>query len=194
MDRVISLLAALVGLIALAGAVVVGMRAEDAAKRMAAELVAMRTAIGRLAAEVAAPAPDGFAEGLLALQGRIAALETAARAAPPPAASRPVATDGAEPSAVPAAAGIEAVSSAGPANDCIPRDIRFMAETGNAYPICGSDQVVKVTDILTDSVMIEGSGPVLAGGFGKLGFSSCSVMVFSVDPAGFAEMRVSCTN
>lgn len=34
---------------------------------------------------------------------------------------------------------------------------------------------------------------VWAGGFGKLGFGGCTVMVFTADLAsGYAEMRVSC--
>jgi len=40
---------------------------------------------------------------------------------------------------------------------------------------------------------VEGAGPVAAGGFAQLPAQGCTVMVFTADAAGFAEMRVSCT-
>jgi hypothetical protein len=93
MDRVISLLAALVGLIALGGAILVHTNADVQRREMATEIAQLKATIAlngtapQAAATpaVAAPAaassaPDsGVADALLALQDRIAALEQTTR-------------------------------------------------------------------------------------------------------------------
>ncbi len=191
MDRLISLLAALVGLIALAGAVVVQLHNDETARGIASDLAEMKVAISLLGQQQstkteptpAAPVHDGVPEALLALQTRIAALEKAATQTP----AVSVTPDSA---ASPSTA--SAITAKGPTTDCIPLDQRFMATTGESYPICRTEQVIKVTDIQASTVILEGGGAINSGGFSKLGFTGCTVMVFSVDTAGFAEMRVTC--
>ncbi len=89
MDRIISLLAALVGLIALGGAILVHTNVDAERQQMATDLAQMRLSIGLTSREPAAaqpeaapsqqPANDGTAEALLALQDRIAVLERTTR-------------------------------------------------------------------------------------------------------------------
>ena len=95
MDRVISLLAALVGLIALGGALLVHTNTETQRHEMASEIAQLKTSMSLLGAPqpavVTAPAQittqaasepksdDGVADALLALQDRIAALEQTTR-------------------------------------------------------------------------------------------------------------------
>lgn len=188
MDRLIALLAALVGLIALAGAILVQLNGQNERVAIAASLAALDAKVTALSAgistlDVPAPVADtGFAEALLALQDRIARLEEASKAEPVPA---PVA-------AAPTPAN-SAITADGPTTDCIPLGTRFVATAGDETAICKTDVVVKVTDVTDGFATIDSAGPVAAGGFGKLGFGGCTVMVFSADLAsGYAEMRVSC--
>lgn len=195
MDRVISLLAALVGLIALAGAVMVEIHGQTERQAIVNELAALRTELAELGTR---PAPTGapvtqtdpgYADALLALQSRIVTLEQAAKAGT-------LATEVASPAApapteasVPTGAGSTAAE--GPTEDCIPLGTRFMGETGQSYPMCRSTTVITVSDVTDGTAIIEGAGPIVAGGFGKLGFNGCTIMVFSA-LSGFAEMRVTC--
>ena len=85
-----------------------------------------------------------------------------------------------------------ALSADGPTTDCIPLGTRFMAQAGDSFPICKTSVVVEVSAITESSALITGAGPVAAGGFANLPAQGCTVMVFSADLTGFAEMRVSC--
>jgi hypothetical protein len=87
MDRVISLLAALVGLIALGGAILVHTNGDTQRQQMATEIAQLKASLALMgqptpgtSIQAAAPAPaakadDGVADALLALQDRIATLE-----------------------------------------------------------------------------------------------------------------------
>jgi len=188
MDRLISLLAALVGLIALGGAVIVHNNANAVMQRQAAEIAQLRTALDAASGQ-AEPVDTGFAEALLALQRRIVSLEDSARddaehvAAAVEDADAPAAS----------AAQTAAYSESGPTSDCIPLGTRFMAQAGDGFPICSTNVVVNVSAVTDGSAIIEGTGPVAAGGFGNLPVQGCTIMVFTADISGFAEMRVSCT-
>ncbi|MDO8358480.1 MAG: hypothetical protein Q7T08_00380 [Devosia sp.] len=205
MDRVISLLAALVGLIALAAAIVVHTNVDAERHEMATDLAQMRLSIGLTQPQPAAtpeqpPADDGTAEALLSLQNRIAALEqvTTNQAAELEAARAALlALPSREPSAAVAAADApqqtpKAVTADGPTSDCIPLGTRFMAAAGDSFPICKTKAVVRVSAVDDGSATIAGPGPVTAGGFGALEIAGCTVMVFSADSSGYAEMRVTC--
>jgi acyl-CoA synthetase (AMP-forming)/AMP-acid ligase II len=196
MDRVIPFLAALVGLIALAGAVVVELNAQQRAAAVSQELARIRLTIDLLsqrAETVAGLADDGTAEGLLALQDRMNALEqeweTRQAAVPSPATPAPAGT-AAPASATAAPAQIDPNL---PTEDCIPLGTRFMAVTGESYPICQSPAVVRVNGITGDNVVVEGAGVITETGFANLAGTTCTLMVFSADIEGFAEMRVNCT-
>ena len=203
MDRLIALLAALVGLIALGGALLVHNSATAIMQRQANEIAALRASLSeqppRPDSAPVRPEDDGTAEALLALQSRIVTLEQKAEAqreeldatrlaltsVPPPttetAAVRPSSSD------TPAA-----LSADGPTTDCIPLGTRFMAQAGDSFPICKTSVVVEVSAITENSALVAGAGPVAAGGFANLPAQGCTVMVFSADLSGFAEMRVSC--
>jgi hypothetical protein len=87
MDRIISLLAALVGLIALGGAILVHTNGDTQRQQFATEIAQLKASLALMgqqvpgtSLQVATPAPapkadDGVADALLALQDRIAALE-----------------------------------------------------------------------------------------------------------------------
>ncbi|HVY51672.1 MAG TPA: hypothetical protein VHA07_08970 [Devosia sp.] len=216
MDRIISLLAALVGLIALGGAILVHTNADAERQKMATQIAALEASLDQLGRErpaASAPAaaqPDpSVTEALAALEARMTTLErkssdeasqlaaaNAALAARPAAAPPEVAVADA-PAAAPSTAappsGIPAAIAAdGPTTDCIPLGTRFMAAAGDSFPICKTRMVVKVAAVSDGLASINGAGEVAQGGTGKLQ-QGCIVAVFSADvTSGYAEMRVSC--
>lgn len=225
MDRLIALLAALVGLIALGGALLVHNSATATAQRQATEIAALRDAIASATpvaipptvesapvrdeqadsktAEAAARTPEAVAT----LERRIASLEaTATTQATELAAARaaldaradlvatpPPVTDVAAAEPPPSSAMPAAYSADGPTTDCIPLGTRFMSQSGDSFPICKTSVVVNVSAVSDGSAIVEGAGAVAAGGFANLAAQGCTVMVFTADASGFAEMRVSCT-
>ena len=68
-----------------------------------------------------------------------------------------------------------------------------MVTPNETFPICQSKAVIKTGMITADTVDIDGIGQVVETGFGNIAGTSCTVMVFSADEAGFAEVRVTCT-
>lgn len=211
MDRLIALLSALVGLIALGGALLVHNNASALAERQAGEIAQLKASLALLNQQTvptrdAAPSPDaddGLGDALIALQSRIATLEQASRtqatelaAAREALASAPTATGLTEIAAVAPApvssATPAALSPDGPTTDCIPLGTRFMAQSGDSFPICKTQVVVDVAGVSDGSALVTGAGPVAAGGFANLPVQGCTIMVFSADTSGFAEMRVSC--
>jgi len=197
MNRVIPFLAAFVGLVALAGAVIVEFNAQQRAVLVSRELARIRLTIDLLsqrAEAIAAAADDGTAEGLLALQDRMNGLEgewDSLQSAVP----TEVAPGGgiADPETAMADGTPAAINPNLPTEDCIPLGTRFMAVTGESYPICQSPAVVRVNGITGDNVVVEGVGVITETGFANLAGTTCTLMVFSADIEGFAEMRVTCT-
>ncbi len=220
MDRLIALLAALVGLIALGGALLVHNSANAVMSRQAAEIAGLKAALnGALsAAPVAIPAgvesaptpsvaESATTEAVAALERRIASLEqtsntqaielAAARAALDARAGLPAeqpvtAVAAVEPAPSASSSTPAAYTEDGPTADCIPLGTRFMAQTGDSFPICKTRVVIDVTAVSDGSTIVDGAGPIAAGGFGNLPVQGCTVMVFTADTSGFAEMRVSC--
>ena len=190
-DRVIPFLAAGVGLIALAGAVTVQMNADGRNAALMSEIAELRDMIEQIGVRTEALAmaqDDGTAAGLLALQDRMVGLEaqvaTAVATAPAPSAAE----SGAE-----VVATVAEIDPNLPTTDCIPLGTRFVALPNESYPMCQSTTVLKVGAITGETVMVEGAGPIVETGFGKIVGTECTVMVFSADLEGFAEMRVNCS-
>lgn len=182
-DRVIPFLAAFVGLVALAGAVLVQMHGAADRERIAEEMARLRLSVEMLtqqANDLAITADDGTAEGLLALQERMDQLEadweTAAAAAPVPE----------------AASATRVVDPSWPTEDCIPMGTRFMATPGDPIPICETPVVVSVSAITDDTVLVDGAGTIVENGVSAFPDTGCSVTAFSADIQGFAELRVNC--
>ncbi|MBN9311103.1 hypothetical protein [Devosia sp.] len=191
-DRVIPFLAALVGLVALAGAVAVQLNADArtaAVMAAVAELRASVDALGTRTDALAAPANDGIAAGLLALQDRMNKLEGEWGAQQAAVASAPAAA----PATAEAVTTTADVDPTLPTTDCIPLGTRFMVTPNETFPLCQSKAVVKTGPITADTVYVEGPGSVVETGFGSLPGTTCTIMVFSADEAGFAEVRVTCT-
>lgn len=220
MDRLIALLAALVGLIALGGALLVHNSATAVMERQATEIAALKQALQSAPAAAAAdsaPAPAATtaapvvvpdtrtAQTVADLERRVGSLEqlastqavelAAARAALDAradiVAAAPVDVAAAQPP--PSSATPAAYSADGPTTDCIPLGTRFMAQSGDSFPICKTSAVVNVSAVSEGSAIVDGAGAVAAGGFANLGVPGCTIMVFTADSSGFAEMRVSCT-
>ena len=279
MDRMISLLAALVGLIALGGAILVHtngdvqrtqMASQIAQLKVSVDLLTQQTAGGRVAqtpapsmpsveppiseyvaAEVpssslapssstssslappppllassAALAPSSEAPAasseppvaasassaeagsqtadVKALQDRISSLEQAMAAQASqleaakaqPTLPMPTGDSGAASTAVAAVAPSDgaapaALAADGPTKDCIPIGTRFMATSGDNFPICKTKVVVKVASVSDGFATIGGAGDISAGASGTLA-KGCNIMVFSADTTGYAEMRVTC--
>lgn len=197
MDRVVPFLAALVGLIALAGAVIVELNAQQRAALLSQDLARIRVSMDLLsqrADALATTADDGTAEGLLALQDRMNSLEaewsSQQASIPSPA---PPAEEVAGASETATAEGApKAIDPNLPTENCIPAGTRFMATTGESYAICQSPAVVRVNGITSDNVVVEGAGVIAETGFANLAGTTCTLMVFSADVEGFAEMRVNC--
>jgi len=191
LDRVIPFLAALVGLIALAGAMLVQVNADAARRESQAAVTALQQSIAAMPTSVAAAAPaaDTATTGdVAALRDRIAALETQVADQQAALAAAPV--------GVPLAAPQEAVAEIDPnlpTTDCIPLGKRFMVIPNETFPLCQSATVVRTGAITDDTVTIEGAGPVVETGFGTIAGSGCTVSVFSADSAGFGEVRVTCS-
>ena len=220
MDRLIALLAALVGLIALGGALLVNNSAEAVQSRQAAEIAQLKASIAELSGQSPAvlsprpedaPAPqptpvadDRTADALLALQNRIILLEqltasqtaelekTRTALANLPAAAAPltgVAALGQQPAQ---SATASAITADGPTKDCIPLGTRFMAQSGDSFPICKTKAVVNVAAVNEGEAIVEGPGSVVIGATAQLDIAGCTIAVLSADPSGFAEMRVTC--
>lgn len=198
-DRVIPFLAAFVGLIALAGAVTAQMSAEARTQAVSTEIASVKASIDTLVANTASvPAPaaadDGTAEGLLALQDRMNALEADWQSQKELVASLPPAQAAVDPAAPATDQPVQAAIDPNlPTTDCIPLGTRFMVTPNETYPLCQSKQKVQVGMITGDTVDVVGAGTIVETGFGAMAGSNCTVMVFSADAAGFAEMRVTCT-
>lgn len=190
-DRVIPFLAALVGLVALGGAVMVQINA-DSKTRVIAEAVAnLRSSIDALATQPAAapvPADDGSAAALLALQDRMNLLESAWTEQQAALAAAPAPTAAPE-----AETAVAAIDPNLPTTDCIPLGTRFMVIPNEKFPICQT-KVVLDTGIITDDTVSFGQiGQVVETSLASIPDSKCNVSVFSADSAGFAEVRVTCT-
>ncbi len=192
-DRLIPFLAAIVGLVALAGAVAVQINADakTAAVTVAmAELESSVAALSSRADALATDDDDGTAAGLLALQGRMNKLEGEWTEQQAALAAAPIVPPAADTTAVTETAAIDPNL---PTIDCIPLGTRFMVTPNESFPMCQSRAVVKTGPITSDTVYIDGTGPVVETGFGNLPGTSCTIMVFSADEAGFGEVRVTCT-
>ncbi len=191
-DRLIPFLAAIVGLIALAGAAAVQLSTDAKTAAVSAALAELQASVdelGQRSVEVAAPIDDGTAEGLLALQDRMNRLEGEWGAQKAALALAPAAAAAAD-----TAAGATAeIDPDLPTTDCIPLGTRFMVIPNETYPLCQSRAVVRTGPITADTVFVEGPGSVVETGFGSLPGTSCTIMVFSADEAGFGEVRVTCT-
>jgi type II secretory pathway pseudopilin PulG len=200
MDRVIPFLAAVVGLLALAGAVLVQISVDTRSRETAAEVVALRESIDALtrkAAELAltdealaAADDDGTIEALLALQERMNALQSAWEQRAVTASTGIAGSDG---GSFASAGGAPAeIDPSWPTTDCIPLGTRFMASTGDSIAICQTPVVVKVSAITGDNVLTENAGVINETASQAIPGTNCSLMVFSAEAEGFAEMRVSC--
>jgi hypothetical protein len=186
-DRIIAFLAALVGLLALVGAVLVQMHGSAERARLAEEMASLQRAVelltqqtGRLAADV----DDGTAEGLLALQERMDRLEEAWDMVEEATAAASATGQGDNAARV--------VDPSWPTEDCIPTGTRFMATPGEPIPICQTPVVINVSAITDETVLVDGAGTIVENGFGALSGTGCSVTAFSADIQGFAELRVNC--
>ena len=198
MDRVVPVLAALVGLVALAGAVLVQTTADARHERLTTELADLRLAVDLLTqrtdllASARAPeavAEDGTAEALLGLQARIDALESELASRPAVAVAS---TDTTGAFSVNADGTAAEIDPSWPTEDCIPLGTRFIASTGDSLAICQTPVVVKVSAITDDTVMVEDAGVINETAFKPIPGTNCRLTVLSADAEGFAELRVAC--
>lgn len=220
MDRVISLLAALVGLIALAGAVLVATNGDLERRELATQIAQLKTGMAltsqrapdAIPSSASAPAIDDMASSIKQLEARIGTLEAtiasqaSALAAAPAPSSAPVAAPSSasasadensvamlQPSEMPSqAANPAALSADGPTKDCIPLGTRFMAKAGDNFPICKTKVVVKVAGVSDGLATLIGAGDIAAGATVPLSVAGCQAMVISADLSGYAELRVTC--
>ena len=190
-ERLIPFLAALVGLVALAGAVVVqtnvtaqteAVRAELAATRQAMDAVVERTEHLSTRLDAAGnPEENGVAEALLALQDRMVKLEEAAK-------STPLAT----PAPLSPGQAARPVDPSLPTEDCIPQGTRFMVTMDGENPICQSKIVITASAITAEMVALDNGVTLVPGTPSPLPGGACTASLLSTDEAGFAELRVDC--
>jgi len=193
MDRIITLLAALVALIALAGALLVQRSADATMALQSAELSALREMLSHTPAPASSAEPAANTADLestiATLEERLAALETRAEQVLSP---RPEAAPANEPAPISSEA-VAALALGGPTDDCIPLGTRFIGQSGDSFPICGTPIVLDVLSVTEGVVQLEGVEAFASGSFANLPVAGCTVMAYSADASGFAEMRVSCT-
>jgi len=218
MDRVISLLAALVGLIALAGAVLVATNGDLERRELATQIAQLKTGMAlsnqrapdATPSSTLAPAIDDMASSIKQLEARIGTLEAtiasqaSALAAAPAVSSSSASSSGSasgdensvamlQPSEMPSqVANPAAISADGPTKDCIPLGTRFMAKAGDNFPICKTKVVVKVAGVSDGLATLIGAGDIAAGATVPLSVAGCQAMVISADLSGYAELRVTC--
>lgn len=191
-DRLIPFLAAFVGLVALAGAVVVqtnvtnqnsAIAADLARTRMALDLVVQRNEnLSTRLDGLGEPADDGTAEALLALQDRMNRLEETATAAPLTTPAPLVPGDTAD----------RPIDPSLPTADCIPQGTRFMVTTDDGFPICQSRHTIKAEAISGEMVMLDNGVMLVPGSASPLPGGDCTASLLTTDAAGFAELRVDC--
>lgn len=187
-DRLIPFLAALVGLVALAGAVVVQTNVTNQNTAIAEELARTRMALDLMVQRnenlstrldgLGEPADDGIAEALLALQDRMNKLEesaTTALAAPAPL------TPGSRP-----------VDPNLPTEDCIPQGTRFVVTMDDGYAICQSKHTIKAEVITAEMTVLDNGVTLVPGTPSPLPGGDCTASLITTDAAGFAELRVDC--
>jgi hypothetical protein len=201
MDRMVPFLAAVVGLLALAGAVLVQARI-DSRPDVSAELVALRQSIDALRQRtellartdeaLAAADDDGTIDALLALQDRMVKLETAWKERPPAVTVAAAVAEGGGAYAPTVGTDPAQIDPNWPTANCIPLGTRFMVSTGDRIAICETPVVVKVSAITADNVLTENAGVINETASQSIPGSNCSLTVFSAEGEGFAEMRVSC--
>jgi hypothetical protein len=196
-EVLLTYVSALVALLAIGLIVFIEMENRSRNERVAEELTRLSSAVEALEARASAPQAtpqpavqpldfptnDGTIDAIMALQKRIAALEDAAQTA----ASSPNA-----PLPGPAPLGATQLAD-GPTEDCIPIDTRFVALTGESYAICRTPEVITLTSITGESVTTDNGANVIEGGFQRLSFGTCTLLVISADVEGFAELRVTCS-
>lgn len=203
MDRLIPFLAAFVGLVALGGAVLVQLSADQRAARIDQEMAALRASIDELSqraealgaaapAVAAAPVNDGTIEAMLALQDRMNRLEEEWENQPLTTASAPAAGPGTAAFAATEGDAPAEIDPSWPTDNCIPIGTRFMASQGEEIAICQSPVVVKVAAVTGESVMLADAGVINETAFRALPGTNCQINVYSADVEGFAELRVSC--
>jgi hypothetical protein len=190
MDRLLLFTTAIVGLIALAGTMVVQYEAQQRFQRMEVELENIRFNVDRAATEArqaletareaAVPIDDGSIDAILALQERLAVLEQRG--------ILPTAPGGlltGQQQAI--AAGLQ-----GPTTDCIPLGTRFMTQIGDKFPICYTPVVIEVVAITADTATVHNAGTIVENGTGAIEGTPCQVTLLAADVEGFAEMRDGC--
>jgi hypothetical protein len=186
-DRIIPFLAAFVGLVALAAAVIVQMHSTAERARVAEEMARLRLSVELLTqqtGELAADVDDGTAEGLLALQERMDRLEAEWETVEEAAVAGTATSPGDNTARM--------IDPSWPTEDCIPTGTRFMATAGEPISICQTPVVISISAITDDTVLVDGAGTIVENGFGALPGTGCSVTAFSADVQGFAELRVNC--
>lgn len=193
-ERLIPFLAALVGLVALAGAVVVQANVTAQNEAIGAELARTRVALDLMVQRnenlstrldaVGEPVDDGTTEALLALQDRMNKLEEKAAAAPlaTPAPLVPGEADTAE----------RPVDPSLPTEDCIPQGTRFMVTTDEGFAVCQSRITIKAAAISAELVALDNGVTLVPGTPSPLPGGECTASLLSTDAAGFAELRVDC--
>lgn len=187
-DRIIPFLAALVGLVALAAAVVVHESARSENRAVLAEVEKLRQEMSvltqrgeMLSTRIDQSGDDGTADALLALQDRIAKLESGATTS----ATIPAPLElGQQPS--------QPVDPNLPSSDCIPAGTRFMMSTGDSFPICQTNVVVGASTISGDMVALDNGVTLVPGTPVPMPGGGCTASLLSADAAGFAELRVDC--
>jgi hypothetical protein len=201
-NRYVPLLAAFVGLLALAGAVIVQLNAQAGNAAVMQELARLRVSLDLMAQRTTevekiadATAANGAIEALLALQDRMNRIEgewTEQQEALAAAAAAPPALAAVDPNA-PASDPNRRIDPSWPTTDCIPLGTRFMVVPNESFPICQSPAVVRATGITNENVAFDGAGVVAVNGIGTIAGTTCTVNVLTASVDGFAELRVSCS-
>lgn len=191
-ERAIPFLAAFVGLLALAGAVLVEVSGQQRTELLSEELARLQQSLDLLSqradAAAASVADAEAGQELMELGARMDRLEQAWASQPATVAAATPASEDVDT----VAAAERAIDPNLPSTDCIPAGTRFMGVSGESYPICQSPAVVRVSAVTGDTVVVEGAGVITESTSAELAGTDCALTVFSAEIEGFAEMRVTC--
>ncbi|WP_172125687.1 MULTISPECIES: hypothetical protein [unclassified Devosia] len=189
-ERLLSFVAGLVAVGAIAASAWVYTDTQRDIRRMSSDIAQIRVSLELFNQQLASPPAAAAASGedpLVELSNRLAILEEDWRnqsANTPPAGALPPLPDAA-PAAATAASG----------GDCMPAGTRFLVTGGDNYPICGNGAEVNVAAVEAGYVALADGTTIPNGGNALLRGTTCTVAVVSSGAGGmtgYAELRVNC--
>jgi len=175
----LGLVAAAIGLAALAAAAWIYADTRREILRLSTDLAQLRLSLDLYDRNAGAGADAGSGEALTDIANRLAILEQSWRgggATPQPATAAPAA-------------------SAPAGEDCLPPGMRILVAAGDAYTVCGVPASVEIATVANGYITLADGSTIASGGTFPLLGTACMLGVTSSGDeglTGYAEIRVTC--